>query len=135
MVQFPVKADTKTPDHRGGHRRLLWQADEATPHAKGARPLTWYTRNATYLQRRRTAPAMRPVQARELEFKIPSPSPALAPRVFTAKWARPLLSRLGVVSSHSPHALVATDVALAGQEGQAEGDDYGDKRPSQQLHA
>ena len=101
----------------------------------GARPLTWYTRNATYLQRRRTAPAMRPVQARELESKIPSPSPALAPRVFTAKWARPLLSRLGVVSLHAAHALVTPDVAPPGEQAQAEGDDYGDKRPSQQLHA
>ena len=34
MVQFPVKAGTETPDHHGDHRRLLWQADEATSQAK-----------------------------------------------------------------------------------------------------
>jgi hypothetical protein len=102
----------------------------------GTRPLTWYTRNSTSLGRRRTAPPMRPVQARELQSRIPWPPPALVPRVFTAaKRAWPLRLRRGVASSHSPHALVATDVALAGQQGQAEGDDYGDKRPSQQLHA
>jgi hypothetical protein len=102
----------------------------------GARPLTWYTRNSTSGERRRTAPPMRPVQARELQSRIPAPPPALVPRVFTAaKRVWPLRLRRGVASSHAAHALVATDVALADQEAQAEGDDYGDKRPSQQLHA
>jgi hypothetical protein len=102
----------------------------------GARPLTWYTRNSTSLGRRRTAPAMRPARDGELESSIPAPPPALVPRVFTAaKRAWPLRLRRGVASSHAAHALVATDVALTGQQAQAEGDDYGDKRPSQQLHA
>jgi hypothetical protein len=102
----------------------------------GARPLTWYTRNSTSLGRRRTAPAMRPARDGELGSSIPAPPPALVPRVFTAaKRAWPLRLRRGVASSHAAHALVATDVALTGQQAQAEGDDYGDKRPSQQLHA
>jgi hypothetical protein len=102
----------------------------------GARPLTWYTRNSTFLGRRRTAPSMRPVQARELQSSIPAPPAALVPRVFTAaKRAWPLRLRREVASSHAAHALVTPDVAPPGEQGQAEGDDYGDKRPSQQLHA
>jgi hypothetical protein len=34
MVQVPVMPGTRTPDHHGDHRRLLWQADETTPPAK-----------------------------------------------------------------------------------------------------
>ena len=34
MVQVPVTAGTKTPDHHGDHQRLLTRADEATPQAK-----------------------------------------------------------------------------------------------------
>jgi hypothetical protein len=66
----------------------------------GGRPLTWYTRSATSLQRRRTAPRMLPVQARELQSTIPSPPPALVPRVFTvARRALPL----SAVSGSFPH--------------------------------
>jgi hypothetical protein len=61
----------------------------------GARPLTWYTRNATSQERRRTAPRIRPVQARELQVAIPPP-PAQVPRVVTVyRRARPLLSACG----------------------------------------
>jgi hypothetical protein len=109
-------------------------AIEALTH--GSETLTHHIRYATSLQRRQAPPALRPARAGELESRIPAPPAALVPRVFTAaKRAWPLRLRRGVASSHSPHALVATDVALAGQEAQAEGDDYGDKRPSQQLHA
>jgi hypothetical protein len=68
----------------------------------GGKPLTWYTRSATSLQRRRTsprpravpAPRLRAVQAGELQAAIPSPPPALVPRVFAAarRRAMPLLS-------------------------------------------
>jgi hypothetical protein len=92
----------------------------------GGIPLTWYTRNATSLQRRRPAPRMWPVQARELQAAIPSPPPVLVPRVFTAAGrALPLLLRLGAASSHAAHALVAAEVALASEQGQADGDDHG----------
>ena len=101
----------------------------------GARPLTWYTRHATSLRRRRTAPRLRPVQTRELQSTIPTPPPALAPRVFTvAKRAWPRRLRPGAASSHPAHAAVAADVALASKKGQAQDDGYGDERPSQQLH-
>jgi hypothetical protein len=83
----------------------------------GARPLTWYTRNASSLERRRTAPRMRPVQARELQATTPALPPQV-PRVVTAvKRARPLLSRLGSVPSHAAHVLVTAKVTLRGEEG------------------
>lgn len=101
----------------------------------GGRPLTWYTRTATSLERRRTAPPMRPVQARELESAIPSPPPQV-PRVrIVARRAWPRRLRRATGLSPATHALVTPDVVLAGQEGQAERDDHGDQRPSQQLHA
>ena len=108
----------------------------------GARPLTWYTRNAASMQRRRTAPPMRLAQARELQAAIPGPPPVLVPRTTTAvpravtaarrAWPRRL--RRGAPSSHSLHALEPANVALACQEGQADGDDQDYERPSQQLH-
>ena len=102
----------------------------------GGRPLTWYTRNATSGERRRTAPRLRPVQARELQCTIPVPPPVLAPNVLAAaRRAWPLrLRRRAAVCSHAAHALVTADVALARQEGQAEAYDHGDEGPSQQLH-
>jgi hypothetical protein len=100
----------------------------------GARPLTWYTRNATSQRRRRTAPRMRPVQTRELQAAIPSLPAASMPRVVTvAKWAWPL-RLLGGAFSHTAHALEAADVTLASQEGQSEGDHYSGKHPSEPLH-
>ena len=100
----------------------------------GARPLTWYTRNATSLQRRRPAPRLRPVQAREPQAAIPS-APGQAPRMrIVALRAWPRRFRPGAASSHAAHTPVAADVALTGQEGQAQDDGYRDKRPSQQLH-
>lgn len=102
----------------------------------GGKPLTWYTRNSTSLGRRRTAPRMRPVQAGELESRIASPPPAVVPRGSTAvKRAWLLRLRRGSAPSHAAHALEAAEVALTGQQGQGEGDHYGDERPSQQLHA
>jgi hypothetical protein len=102
----------------------------------GGRRLTWYTRHATSLERRRTAPRLRLVQARELEAAIPPPPPSLVPRVRTiAKRAWPLLMRLGTASSQTAHTSVAADITPAGQQGQAESNDYGNERPSQQLHA
>jgi len=100
----------------------------------GARPLTWYTRNATSLQRRRPAPRMRPVQAHEPAAAIPS-APAQAPLMrIVALRTWPRRFRPGAASSHAAHTPVAADVALTGQEGQAQDDGYRDKRPSQQLH-
>jgi hypothetical protein len=102
----------------------------------GSETLTHHVRNATSLQRRQTPPALRPVQAGELESSIASAPPALESRaVIAARWAWPLrLRRVAPASSHAAHALVAADVALACQEGQAEGDEHSDERPSQQLH-
>jgi hypothetical protein len=101
----------------------------------GGRPLTWYTRHATSLQRRRTAPRLRPVQARELQAAIPPPPAAVVPRTVTvARQAWPLLLRLVAARSHAAHALETADIALACQERQAKGDDHEDERPSQQLH-
>ncbi len=101
----------------------------------GGTPLTWYTRNATSGQRRRTAPRLRPVQARELQSTIPSPPPTLVPR-FTAatKWALPLLLRLGVASSHPAHAQETAKIALACQQRHNDDDGHGNERPSHQLH-
>lgn len=107
----------------------------------GGKPLTWYTRNATSLQRRRTLPPPRPVQPLELpaaassSASSSSPSPAFMFRMLAAMRALLLLLPLGAAASHAAHALEAAKVALASQEGQGEGDDYGDERPSQQLHA
>jgi hypothetical protein len=102
----------------------------------GGRPLTWYSRTPTSPERRRTAPRMRPVQTSELQSAITPPVPAVAPRrVTAAKRALPPFLRRSTASSHAAHALVTTKVALARQESQAERDDHGDKRPSQQLHA
>jgi hypothetical protein len=82
-----------------------------------ARPLTWYTRHATSLQRRRHAPRLRPVQARELQCAIPAP-PALVPRVrIVARRAWPRRLRPGSASSHAAHALEPAEVTLPGQEG------------------
>jgi len=98
----------------------------------GARPLTWYTRNASSLQRRRTPPALAAAQARELEAAYAMPSTALALRMLVAVMRA--MSRLAVAFSHPTHAPVAEDIASAGQEGKAEGDDNSDKGPSEQLH-
>jgi hypothetical protein len=106
---------------------------EALAGTRG-RPLTWYTRNATSLERRRTAPPLRPVQAREIQSAMPSP-PAQVPRVrIVARrvWPRRLRPRAAV--SHPPHSLVTANVVLTGQKGQAESDDRGGERPSQALH-
>jgi hypothetical protein len=103
----------------------------------GADPLNYQIRKATSAQRRRTAPRLRPVGARELQSTIPPPPPALAPRVFTAaRRALPRRLRRGAgSSSQATHALETAKVPLSGQEGQAEGYDHGDERPSQRLHA
>jgi len=86
----------------------------------GGRPLTWCTRNATSLGRRRTVPRLRPVQTRELESALPPP-PVAVPRLVTAArraWPRRL--RPGApTSSHAAHAQEAAKVAFPGQEGQA----------------
>ena len=100
-------------------------------------PLNYRIRKATSSQRRRTAPRLRPVEARELQSTIPPPPPALAPREFSAArraWPRRLRRGTGA-SSEAAHALEAAKVFLPGQEDQAKGYDYGDERPSQRLHA
>jgi hypothetical protein len=80
----------------------------------GGIPLTWYTRT--------TNSAKDPGAMKE--FRPAASVPARAPQLPLA----------GVASLHAAHALVAADVVLAGQEGQAEADDHSDERPSQQLH-
>jgi len=44
-----------------------------------------------------------------------------------------LLVRLA--TSQAAHALEAAKVLLSGQDGQAKGDNYGDERPSEPVHA
>jgi len=69
---------------------------------------------------------LRPVHARELQDAIPSPPRALVPRVSTvATWILALRLRSGSATSHPPHALEAAQVALAGKQGQADGDGHG----------
>jgi hypothetical protein len=107
-------------------------------------PLMWCTMNEKWPHRSGTARGRRPrvmvprwrrVQPDELQAAIPSPPPALVPRVVTAaRRALPLRPRTGVPSSHPAHALVTTKIVLPGDQGQAEGNDHGDKRPSQHLH-
>jgi hypothetical protein len=90
----------------------------------GGTPLAWYARKANLGQRRRTAPLLRQAQARELQDAIPPPPPALVPRVSTTReWA--LTPRPAVASSHAAHALEALEIALASEQGQADGDDHG----------
>src|SRR5215813_9290261 len=91
----------------------------------GQTPLTWHARKATSRQRRQTASRFQLVQALELQAAIPSPPPALVPRVPTGvEWASPPGPRPEVATSHAAHALEAAEVALAGQQGQAEGDGH-----------
>jgi hypothetical protein len=98
---------------------------------RGGTPLTWYTRKPASPQKpsaaRRRPPVAastilwRPALPGELQSAIPSLSRTVVPRGF--QMAKPALarpSRLEGASSHSPHALVAAKVALAGQEAQAE---------------
>jgi hypothetical protein len=88
-------------------------------------PLAWYARKPDSHQRRRTESLFRQVQARELQAAIPSP-PTFVPRVVTTMERTLLLPpRRGVAGSHAAHALEAPEVALAGQQGQADGDGHG----------
>jgi hypothetical protein len=50
------------------------------------------------------------------------------------KWYTRPATFAGSAASHAAHPLVSADIALAGQEGQAEDDDHSHKGPSQQLH-
>lgn len=112
---------------------------------RGVTPLTWYTRPATSAgdSRSRTrrprampAPQLREPRPGELQASIHVPPRALmSPGVPVVAGGSPNDVGPGVAASHAAHALEAAEVALAGQKGQGEGDDYGDKRPSQQLHA
>ena len=76
----------------------------------GARPLTWYTRNSTSLGRRRTAPAMRPVQARELQSRIP----CAAARPGTSRGHR---CQAGMAIAHASRSRCLTCGACAGSDG------------------
>jgi hypothetical protein len=55
MVQVPVKGGTKTPDHHGDHRRLLWQTDEASPQSKVDAIIVPTVREVTFLKQAATA--------------------------------------------------------------------------------
>jgi hypothetical protein len=111
---------------------------------RGGTPLTWHTRQTTpagqtRVQARRppAAPATRWREPRpgELETSLQAQPGALMAPVIPVAAGAPL-DRIGPAdaASHAAHALVASEVALAGQEGQAEGDDHSDERPSQQFH-
>jgi hypothetical protein len=65
---------------------------------------------------------------------MPRPTLLRVPQLPPSESVEPLPVIASTVSSHAAHALEAAEVALAGQESKAEGDDYGDKRPSEQLH-
>jgi hypothetical protein len=89
----------------------------------GETPLAWYIRKPDLQQRRRTEFRLQMVQARELEAAIPSPPCALV-RVHRYL-AAGIVTALGATASHAAHALIAAEVALAGQQGQANGDGRG----------
>ena len=98
---------------------------DVQPDGATETPLAWYARKATLRKRLRTASRLRQVQARELQVALPSP-PAPVPRVITtAKWALPPRPRPGVAPSHAAHALEAAEIALPGQQDQADGDGHG----------
>ena len=103
---------------------------------RGGTPLNWCTDMKCSLPepaaKRLRAPvtAFRPLRPGEFQPLMAVPPLALPPDLPVAEAASPL--RLG--RSHPAHALEAAEVALAGQQGQAEGDDYGDEHPSEQLH-
>jgi hypothetical protein len=111
---------------------------------RGATPLTWYTRPATSAgdSRARTrrprpkpAPQLREPLPGELQASIQVPPRALmSPGIPAAVGASPNEVDPRVAASHAAHPLETTEVALADQEGQAEGDDYSDEHPSEQLH-
>jgi hypothetical protein len=106
--------------------------------SSGDVPLTWYTRTATSARKPGTArkhrsldtplPPWRPVRAGELRAMIPPPPAAAAAPRFTANRPSPLLLRATAAPSHAEHALETAEIALAGQQHQA--DDDGDGRPS-----
>jgi hypothetical protein len=104
-----------------------------------ATPLTWCTSGRCSVPE----PAHRPGQPRRLPTRtaLPSLMPSdlqlvlMASRLSVPGIAATVPTLAGAASSHAAHALETADVALAGQQGQTEGDDHGDKRPFQQLHA
>jgi hypothetical protein len=103
-----------------------------------ATPLTWYTSGRCSPPE----PSHRPVQprslstSRRLKSLIPSDFQLvlLASRLSIPEGAAMVPALAGVTPSHPAHALETAKVALAGQQGQAEGDDYGDERPSEPVH-
>ncbi len=108
---------------------------------RGGAPLTWCTSEHCSMPGPPRRPGQRPLSGRGLRPLLPSNlrSPMsvslLLPREFPeAHGTLPALTIADVTPSHPPHALIAADVALAGQEGQAEGNDHNDEGPSQQLH-
>lgn len=108
---------------------------------RGGTPLTWRTSKPSPAHKpgaaRRRPPAAtstiswRPVWPGELQSANPLLPRTALPRGF---YAAPGLPRREGLPSHATHALETAKVALADQEGQAEGDHHGDKHPSQQLH-
>jgi len=108
----------------------LMAAGESLARGSGT-SLEYHVRKAAPSQRRRTPPALGQTEAGELVAASAPASPFWVLRMLTAMWA---MLRLAAPSSHAAHALEAAKVALPGQEGQAERDDYSDERPSQQLH-
>lgn len=107
----------------------------------GGAPLTWCTHRRCSVPERpvwrgrsRTfaTDRFRPLRPSDLQPVMPAPSLALAP---VTEAATSLPVAVGSASLHAAHALEAAEVALPGQQGQAQRDDYSDERPSQQLHA
>jgi len=50
MVQGPVTAGARTPNHHGSHQRLVWSADESVPQAKVDAIIVPTTRRVAHLQ-------------------------------------------------------------------------------------
>jgi hypothetical protein len=107
----------------------------------GGAPLTWCTdrrcsvpERPVWRRRSRTfaTDRFRPLRPSDLQPVIRAPALVLAP---VTEAASSLPVAVGSASLHAAHALETAKITLAGQEGQAEGDDQGDKRPPQQLHA
>jgi hypothetical protein len=100
---------------------------------RGGAPLTWCTNMKCSLPE----PAARRLRTPVSAFRPPAAAvlPVALPPELPVARAGPFPPAVGGAGfSHAAHALEAADVSLAHQQGQADGDDQGDERPSQQLH-
>lgn len=137
-----VSDQERWQEHLQGVQPLPGQSRQKVLNALSrsiATPLTWYTMGRCSVPEpsRRSGQSRTLSTSRRPQSLIPSDFQLvlLASRLSIAESAAAVPALAGAASSHSPHPLVTANVVLAGQKGQAEGDDHGDERPSQQLQA